>query len=72
MDYPILSGLCTGGEASAIVQALRGFGRHQSVPIDLVARMVGRGPDEIRDSLHDLNSRAIVRLDEAKGLVALT
>jgi predicted transcriptional regulator len=53
-----------GGEATAIVQTLREFGRNQPVPANLVARSVGREEDEIRESLAVLAENGVVKLDK--------
>lgn len=72
MDYSTIpGGLRIGSEATAIIQTLRDFGRRRSVPIGLVARSVGRAPEEIRESLKDLESQEIVQLDDTSDSVTL-
>jgi hypothetical protein len=63
MANPIPSGLQIGGKATAIVQALRVYGRDQPVPVGLVARAVGLEEDEIRASLTRLTEEGIITLD---------
>jgi DNA-binding IclR family transcriptional regulator len=72
MNTPMASGLWPSGKASAIVGVLRDFGRNQSVPVGLLARSVGRQPEEIRDLLARLAEQSVVQLNEADDSVRLT
>ena len=59
-------------ETLAIVEALRDFGRgKRPIPMDLVAKLVGRAPDEIRESLQTLEEKEVVQLDVENQLVSL-
>lgn len=71
MDNPMAGGAQIGGEATAIVQTLRDFGRNRSVPVALVARLVGRRKSEISDSLDGLKDKGVIRVDVDKDLVTL-
>ena len=71
MDNPFFSGP-PSGEAMQIVQVLRQFGRSEPVPIDLVARVVGRDPSQIRESLCALQEKQVLKVEEEKGVVSLT
>ena len=63
MSNPMSSGVQIGGEATAIVQTLRDFGRNQRVPVDLLARLVGRETQAIRPLLDELASKKVVQLN---------
>ena len=53
-----------GGEATAIVNTLREYGQGKAVPTRLVARLVGRGREEIRGTLKALEDQGIVKLEQ--------
>ena len=53
------------GKTSAIVRTLREFGRSREVPVELVARKVGRTAEEIRDDLDYLKGKGVVELSQA-------
>ncbi len=61
-----------GGEATAIVRTLREYKSiRPALPIDFVARQVGRRPKELQESLEQLENKGVIRIDAAKGEVAL-
>ena len=49
---------------TAIVRELKRFGVGRSIPVRLLARTVGRGPDEIMDTLDYLQAEKIVSIGD--------
>lgn len=61
-----------GGEATAIVRTLKDYQSvRKSLPIDFVARMVGRQPKELDDSLRTLKQKGVIQIDDARREVTL-
>jgi hypothetical protein len=53
----------SGGEAMAIVRALRPY-LHRPIPVEFLAKLVDRRSEEILDSLQKLQARDVVKLTD--------
>ena len=68
-----MSGMLQFGEATAVVQTLRGFGTNRKVPLGLVARMVGREKSAVIETINSLNAgndHALIKIVNDDAILA--